>query len=788
MNDVRYAFRTLARNPGFTAVAVLTLALGIGASTAVFSVVEGVLLRSLPFPGAERLVDVKSRHGTASFQEYDAWRSAPGVFDDAGAAVFEDPVLKVDRGAERVGTWVVTANFLPLLGVRPLLGRAFFSEEDLPGAARVAALSYDFWQSRFGGDPHVLGRALTLDTASYTIVGVLPPNLTNPAGFKHRGDADVWLALGSFRSRPAAVQWLSRPGFWVIGRLRPGVTSAQAERSLDATTRGLTSEAGRAAFVTPLHEYLVVRVRTALLVILAAAGLLVLVACANVATLLLCRAVSREHEVALRVALGASRPRLLRQVLTESVLLALGGGALGILVAVWALPGLIRLAGPELPAIADIGVNVRVLVAALVASVAAGLAAGLAPALRAARQAPGKGLRAASGAAEGHAWRHRSSDALIVAQVALTMVLLSGAGILMRSFMRLVRSDPGFESGRVVTAELTLSGARYAAGQARLAYVQQALERVRALPGATTAAAASGMPLAGYAIGSVDLPGRADAPGRPPAWISGVTADYFRALGIPLKRGQLFGDVGESPGVVIDEAAARAYFSGEDPLGRAITFYGSRTRTIIGVVGNTRQESLEAPPPPHIYQPLAADPAAHLKILARTSGDPARLVTSLRAAVQGVDRTVPLDRVAPLDALMAAALARHRFYTSLLGIFAVTALALAATGAYGIAAYAVTRRTQEIGVRVALGASRGAVLELILSHGLALAAIGLTLGVPAALAVTRALSAFLFEIGPRDPVALASVAVVLFVTVLVASYVPARRATRVDPMVALRYE
>src|ERR1051325_8158620 len=343
MNDVRYAFRTLARNPGFTAVAVLTRVLRIGASPAVFSVVEGVLLRSLPFPGAERLVDVKSRHGTASFQEYDAWRRAPGVFDDAGAAVFEDPVLKVDRGAERVGTWVVTANFLPLLGVRPLLGRAFFSEEDLPGAARVAALSYDFWQSRFGGDPHVLGRALTLDTASYTIVGVLPPNLTNPAGFKHRGDADVWLALGSFRSRPAAVQWLSRPGFWVIGRLRPGVTSAQAERSLDATTRGLTSEAGRAAFVTPLHEYL-----------------------------------------PLRVALGASRPRLLRQVLTESVLLALGGGALGILVAVWALPGLIRLAGPELPAIADIGVNVRVLVAALVASVAAGLAAGLAPALRAA--------------------------------------------------------------------------------------------------------------------------------------------------------------------------------------------------------------------------------------------------------------------------------------------------------------------------------------------------------------------------------------------------------------------
>src|SRR5437763_1407972 len=672
MNDLRYALRTLAKSPGFTAVAVLTLALGIGANTAVFSVVEGVLLRSLPFPHAERLVDIKTVHegyrtrvsggGTSPLVAYEAWRAERGVLDGLAVYIGGQPALIGFGAAERVWTWSVSANFFPLLGAQPMLGRAFLPEEDRPGSAPVAVLSHDFWTSRFGGDVHVIGRTLTLDTVSYTIVGVMP------AAFRYPAQTQVWQALGPALSGPRGAQLARQRSAWVVGRLRPGVTPARAQDALDLVTRAAwtagTGDAGWLPVVTPLHEYLVGTVRTALFLMFGAVGLVVLVACANVASLLLCRAVAREHEVAVRVALGASRQRLLRQVLTESVLLALGGGALGVLLALWTLPGLLRLAGPELPGSADIGVNARVLRGAVAASILVCLLSGLAPALRPSRHAPG----------------------------------------------------------------------------------------------------------------------------RPMAWISGVTPDYFRALGVPLKRGRQFAEVGESHNVIIDEAAAHAYFAGEDPLGREITFYGRRTRTIVGVVGDTRQQSLDAPPPPHIYQPLTADFGAYLKILARTGGDPGLMVKSLRQAVQEVDPTVPLDRVAPLDEWIAAALARHRFYALLLAIFAATALALAATGAYGIAAYAVTRRTQEIGIRVALGAGRGTVLSLIVTHGLALTAGGLALGTAGAVAAARLFRPFLFEVSPRDPVVLASVGLLLTATALVASYLPARRATKVDPMVALRYE
>lgn len=793
LQDLRYALRTLLRTRGLATAALVAFALGIGANTAVFSVVEAVLLRSLPFPEAERMVDVKSSRGTSSFQEYEAWLNAPGVFDDAAAAVAEQPVLHLGQGAERVATWIVTANFFRLLGARPLIGRAFVAEDDLPGSAPVAVLSYGFWRKRFSGDREVLGRPLTLDTASYTIVGVLQPDVVNPVGFKHRGDPDVWLALGSFRSGPGAGQWMSRPGFWVIGRLRPGVTPAQAARVLDAAARqrGVTSpdETERGPVVTALHEYLVVQVRTALLVMLAAVSLVVLVACANVTNLLLCRSVAREHEMALRVALGASRPQLLRQVLTESVLLALAGGGLGVLLAFLTVPALVRLAAGELPGIAEIGVNVRVLAGALATSIAAGILAGLAPALRAARQAPGGALRALSATSLGRGWRRRGSDFFIVAQVALTMVLLSGAGLLARSFVRLVQSDPGFEQDHLLTIALQLPERRYSTKRAILAFAQQALERVRALPGVTAAAVGTGMPLEGYAVGPVSLPGRGDERGRPLAWISAVTPDYFRTLRVPLKRGELFhnGGADASEGVIIDEAAAHAYFQGQDALGKQITFYGNRTRTIIGIVADTRERPHE-PPPPHVYQPLVGDAATWLRILVRTARDPAESVQIVQHAVRSVDATVPIDRVAPMSELVSDAVARQRFYAVLVTIFAILALLLAASGVFGLTAYAVTHRMREIGVRMALGADRRAVLELILSRGLAVAAAGLGLGIPAALVATQVLKTFLFEIGPRDPVALASMAMLLFVTVLVACYLPGRRATKVDPLAALRYE
>jgi len=796
MSDIRYALRTLARSPGFTLAAVVTLALGIGANTAVFSVVEGVLLRSLPFPHANRLVDIKTvpeRYrngarwgGTSELTWYETWRTAPGVFDDLSAYIGDQPILIGPWEAARVESWSVMANFFPMLGARPLLGRVFLPGEDRPGTARVAVLSHRLWAARYGSDTTVLGRTLTLDTMEYVVVGVMP------AGFRYPAGADVWLPLGSYLSGPDSRERARRQGYWYVGRLRSHVTLTQAQATLDVVSRrswaSEPGETGRLPLVVGLHDYLVGETRTPLLLMLGAVSLVLLVACANVANLLLARATARGHELAVRIALGAGTRRLIRQVLTESLLVAAFGGGLGVLLALWSVPALVGLAGAELPRVAEIGVNLRVLAAAITMSILVGVAAGLVPALQTARRAPSDALKSRSPNAGGDGWRHRSSDAFIVSQVALTMVLLSGAGLLARSFAHLVRLDPGFEPAHLLAAELQLPGTRYALPQARIAYVQQALERVRALPGVSAVTASSGMPLAGYAVGSVSLPGRPDEDSRLWAWISGVTDDYFRVLGIPLKRGRVFGAGTTDATVVIDEAAARAYFPGEDALGREIKFYSARTRTIIGVVGDTRQQNLQAPAPPHIYQPLASDAAAFIKLIARTAGDPSVSAKAMRDALREIDAGVPLERVAPVSELLSDARARHRFYALLVLVFAATALALAATGVYGIVAYAVTRRTQEIGVRVALGAGRRAVVRLIVSRGMMLTLGGIVLGGAGAFGVTGLLRDLLFEVGPRDPVTLAAVALLLLAATLLASWLPARRATKVDPMVALRYE
>jgi predicted permease len=749
------------------------------------------MLRSLPFPLADRLVDIKqiqqeyrrpgSGGSTSPLGSYRVWQNA-GAFDGMAAYGADDAVLTGLGDAERLTTWNVSAGFFPLLGPRPLLGRAFTADEDRPGSPPVAVLSFAFWSSRFGGDPQVVGRVVTLDTTSYTVVGVMPNEFRYPA------DVAIWRNLGAHLSGPAGARRAHEWGFWVVGRMKPQVTLSQARAVLDQVSRQAWSSepdvAGMLPIATSLRGWLVRQVRVPLWIMLGAVALVLLVACANVSSLLLTRATGREHQMAVRVALGARPRRLAQLLLTESVLLALAGGALGVLLALWSVPALVALAGAELPKIRDMTVNPMVLVAALGASLLAGILTGLVPALRAVRSAPGPLLKSA-GAGTAGSWRNRPADGLVVAQVTLTLVLLAGAGLLARSFQRLVRLNPGFDPTPVVIVQLRLPDWRYRTPATQLSYVGQVLEQVRGIPGVSEAAAASGIPLAGGAIGSASVPGRESSLSGPDVWITAVTPDYFDALGIPLVRG-------ERPGaphtVALDDAAARAYFPGEDPLGKEITYFGARTRVVSGIVGNIRQQSLDEPPQPHIYEPLAENPTSYLQVVARTPGDPAAAVASVRQAVQAVDANVPLDRVVPFAALMGESIARQRLYAWLLGSFATAALLLAGTGMYGIASYAVTRRTREIGIRMALGAERRAVIGLVVGRGLVLTAIGVALGMVGAIASTRVLRSVLFEVTPTDVRVLGAVVAVLTAVTVLATYIPARRAAKVDPVVALRYE
>lgn len=793
LHDFRYALRTLAKAPGFAAVAVVTLGLGIGATTTVFSIVQGVLLRSLPFPHADRLIDIKqvraeSRHpgtiggATAPLASYRTWRTATGAFEDMATYTGEDAVLTGMGPAERVMLWHVSANFLPLLGARTLLGRSFAADEDGPGGGPVAILSHAFWLTRFGGDSRVLGRTITLDTVTYTIVGVMSDRFQYPA------DAAIWSNLGSALAGPSGVRRSHEWGFWVVGRLRPGVTLARAQEQLDAVTRRVWSAepdlAGTLPVAGTLRGFLVRDVRASLWILLGATILVLLVACANVSGLLLARGSDREREISVRVALGAGRGRLARQVVAESLLLAAGGGVLGILLAVWCVPALVSLAGPELPAIQGIGIDPRVLAAAVLLSLCAGVLAGVSPALRVALRPPAVVLRGVGpGALRG--WRNRPASGLVVVQVAITIVLLAGAGLLLRSFDRIVHSHPGFDGTRVVMAQLHLPPYRYATAAARQAYLSQAIERAKTIPGATVAAA-SGLPLAGGAISGVSRPGTTPNPDQPWAWVSAVTPDYYRVLGIPLLRGRLPTTGNEA---AIDRAAARTYLSGQEPLGQMLRVGGiERPLTVVGIVGDTRQESLAESPPPHVYPALLADPPDYLKILVRTAGDPAAVATVLRRELQAVDADVPLDRVTPLASLMSGSLETQRLYTWLLGIFAAVALLLAAAGLYGLVAYSVIRRTREIGLRVALGAQRRSVVAMVMGHGLLLTAAGIVAGLAGSVAATRVLRSYLFEVTPTDPAVLAWVAGVLLCASAIAAYVPSRRAAAVDPMVALRTE
>ncbi len=808
MQDLRYAVRMLVNKPGFTAVAVATLALGIGANTAIFSVVHGVLLRPLPFPEPDRLVLVwetdrhnDTRREAASVPDYFDWREQAQAFEEL--AGFQSRAFNLTDGVhepERVTVGAVTHTLFPLLRVPAAAGRTFLPEEDQPGAAPVALLSHGLWQRRFGGDPDVVGSTLSLDARDHTVVGIMPPHFDFP------GEAELWI--------PAVwtTEW-SRElrgvhNLLALGRLEAGIPLARAQEEMDAVAARLEAEypednAHRGVFLEPLHEAVVGDVRPALLVLLGAVALVLLIACVNVANLLLARATSRAREIALRASLGASRLRLVRQLLTESLLLAVVGGGAGLLLAFWGLEALLALT-PDLPRTAGIDVEPVVLAFTLGLSLATGLIFGLIPALQATRTDLMDALKAGPEGAWGSGRRRGLRHGLVIGELALAVVLVVGAGLLMRSFWRLLQVAPGFEPRHALTLDVKLPESRYPppprADYPRwpeaAAFYDQVLARIAALPGVRAVGAGLNHPLKAGWTTRMTVDDRPTRPGEEldEVRLRPVTPDYFRAAGVPLLAGRFLepGDGQEAPAVVlINQALARRYFPDENPVGRALSFWG-RSRRIVGVVQDVKFDGLGRDTAPAMYPPLAQIPMSEFSLVVRTAGDPLSLAPALTAAIWSVDRDLAVFNLRSLEQVLASSLARPRSNMLLLAIFAAVALLLAAVGVYGVMSYGVSERSREIGIRLALGAGREQVLRWIVGQGLALTAGALGLGLAVALALTqilpRLLSDLLFGVAATDLPTFAATALVLAGVALLACYLPARRAARLDPLATLRYE
>jgi putative ABC transport system permease protein len=795
LRDTRYAIRQLARTPGFTAVALLTLALGIGATTAMFSVVNGVLLKPLPFPESDRLVRVNEivpqygRFSVAPANFFD-WRAQNASFERVVAIAAGTATLAGGDGPERLSNAGVSWDFFELAKVQPLLGRGFTAEEDVPGKNAVIVLSQRSWQRRFGADPNIVGRTVTLNGAPATIVGVMP------SGFEFPRDAEYWVPLGLDTAKA------TRGGHFlaVIARLKPGVTAEQAGAEMKTIADRLATQypdtnAQESAEVVPLLEQTVGNVREPLLALFGAVGVVILIVCANVANLLLVRASVRDKEIAIRTALGAGRGRLVRQMLSESVILSVAGGALGVLFAYLAIRPIQTLGAGSIPRVQDVAVDPAVLLFAFAVSVATGVVFGLVPAWHASRGGVAGVLKEGgrSSSTSGGRWvRH----ALLVTEVALSLVLLVGAALLLRSFARVVNVDPGFRADGVLAFRVSLPQVSYQGRERRSAFFDTLLSRLEAVPQVRAAGMTQTLPLRGDYMLSFAIQGRPDPP--PGSELSAnyriASPNYFAAMGIPLKRGRWFtprDNVAKAPMVaVVDEAFVARHFPNEDPIGRGLDI-GNGTDgyfEIVGVVGDVRSDALDATPKPTMYVPFGQDGFGTMWIVASTGGDPTELTSLARQTLRDIDPTLPAYSVAPLTSVVSDSVAERRFSMLLLAVFAGVALFLAAVGIYGVVAYGVTQRTQEIGVRMAMGAERRDVLALILGGGLKLALIGVAIGLAGALALSRLIETLLFNVRPFDPPSYAATALLLLAIAALACYMPARRAMRVDPIIAIRQE
>jgi putative ABC transport system permease protein len=808
--DVRYSLRIIAKAPGFAAIAILTLALGIGANTAIFSVVNAELLRPLPFRDPGKLVRVwetnertGSKSDSISYPDFADWRRQNQVFEKMGAYTSASYTLTgVEQPAHLQGQ-AISADLISLLGAMPEIGRTFLPVEDDPHHL-VAILSHRLWKEHFGGDPAILGRTITLDHNGYTVVGVMPASFEFPLQAR---PVEIWTSLSPLQESPDGMPPITqvRGAHFMLGiaRLKPGVTLEQAQSAMNVISSSLASKFPDSnkyfgVRLVPEQEEITGAIRPALMVLLIAVGVVLLIACVNVANLLLARATTRAREIAIRAALGAGRVRIVRQLLTESFLLSVLAGALGVILAAWSIDVLVRISPQDLPRAGDIHLDGRVLAFTAILSVLTGILFGLAPALQVTRANLVDTLKEGALSTTGGMHRHRLRSSLVIVEMALALVLLVSAGLLIHSLVRLQNVNPGFNPHNVMASNIDLPDEEFPNAK-KVQFMRDLMPRVRALPGVVNAAAVVPLPMSGNEFqAAVEIEGRPTA--KSDELISSIrviTDDYFRTMQIPLLQGREFreqdGD-DSTPVVIINEALARGFFPGENPIGKHIRpgistdERPSRMREIVGVVGNVKHRDLGSEWTPEAYMPFAQLPFGNMTIVARAANDPYGLAKPIAETVLSVDKAVPSYHSQTVQDYLNGTIAIPRFNTYLLGMFAGLALVLTAVGLYGVISYSVAQRTHEIGIRMALGGQPGDVLRLVVGQGLRLGIVGVGLGLAAALFFTRFVSRLLFGITPADPISYAGVVFLLLSVVLLACYIPARRAMRVDPMVALRYE
>jgi putative ABC transport system permease protein len=802
MNDLRYAFRQLVKNPGFTVVAILTLALGIGACSAIFSVVNGVLLRPLDYPNADRIVIIREAQ-PPEFPEFSTappnyidWTKQAKSFEQIAAYGGAQMNLTGEGEPQRLIGQRATANYFTVYGIKPLVGRWFSAEEDSPGKNHVVVLSQPFWQRVFGGAANVIDKQVQLNGEPYTIVGVAP------AGFGQERKTDVWTPM-AFKPNETSNDMRGAHYVTTIGLLRPGVTVAQADAEMRVIAAQLAtqypkSNKGWTVFVMSVLEYSTRNVRVVLYTLLGAVGCVLLIACANIANLLLARATARHREISIRAALGAGRGRLARQLLTESVLLAFLGGLAGLILANWGLAALLALAPATLPRTSNIHLDSTVVAFSLGLSLLTGIIFGAAPAWLAAHTDVNEALKqGARGSTEGGA-RGRFRSALVIMEVAFALVLLGGAGLLARSFMALTHVDPGFVPENATVLRLALPEKKYPKPEEQKAFVDSLLQQLNGLPGVQAVGATQVLPMAGDYSLAFEIEGR---PLPESDWPSttyyAVTPDYFRAMGIRLMRGRIFTpqDDARAPRVaIINETLARQFFPNGDPIGKRINIPNDAPgspkvwREIVGIVADVKQFGVDKESTSQSYEPFAQVPFDDINVVLRTSGSPSAMLSALRPAVYAVDKDQPIGSIRPLEEIMAEKISQQRFAMLLLTVFSAVALVIAAVGIYGVMAYSVVQRTSEIGIRMALGAQTRDVLRLVLSQAGKLIGVGLLVGLLTTFATSRAIGSILFRTNAHDPLTLTTITIVLGAVALIACVLPARRATKVDPIVALRVE